>query len=47
MSTFRAAGPRAGGGGGGGGGDNSAIQQKYITSLKEQNRLMELEIKYL
>ena len=45
MSTFRAAGPRAGGGGGGG--DNSAIQQKYITSLKEQNRLMELEIKYL
>ena len=44
MSTFRAAGPRAGGGGGG---DNSAIQQKYITSLKEQNRLMELEIKYL
>ena len=46
MSTFRAAGPRAGGGGGGGG-DNSAIQQKYITSLKEQNRLMELEIKYL
>ena len=46
MSTFRAAGPRAAGGGGGGG-DNSAIQQKYITSLKEQNRLMELEIKYL
>ena len=46
MSTFRAAGPRAGGSGGGGG-DNSAIQQKYITSLKEQNRLMELEIKYL
>jgi hypothetical protein len=35
----------AGGGGAGGGG--AGIQQKYITSLTEQNRLMELEIKYL
>ena len=30
-----------------GGGAGGGIKEKYITSLKEQNRLMELEIKYL